>query len=199
VFAEPSGGVYFDRATSSMTVRIEVNGAGATDDAPGAGDNATLILAVLAHRLASLLAPAVSSCGSRMCLAGIHTGELHNRVYGSGRLHLNFAYADSLAASRIERAVEDCFAAAMLELEAEFGNAPFFSRSAANAHGITRSRWLKRGIPALCNRDPEMEAILALAELDAVRPKTWTAHSRAMPFGHRGRVVTPSCSVRATW
>lgn len=161
LFAEPSGSVYFDSATSTMTTRIEVSGEGSTDDAPSQGDNATLILAALCHKMAASLAPFFETGGRRMCVAGVSTGTTHNRVYGSGALYLNFAYPDLETAREMEALVERSFDRAVAEFKDEFAPKQLFSRSAANASRVTRLRWLKKGLPALQNRDTEMERLLA--------------------------------------
>jgi acetylornithine deacetylase/succinyl-diaminopimelate desuccinylase-like protein len=171
LFAEPSGGVYFDSATSTMTARVEVRGEDSTDDAPAQGDNATLILSFVCRSMAASLAGFFEASGRRMCVAGINTGAAHNRVYGSGALYLNFAYADVGTGREIEGLVGRAFRRAVEEFEDEFAASPLFSRSAANASAITRLRWLKRGLPTLQNRDSEMERLLAAAGLERCPPE----------------------------
>jgi len=171
LFAEPSGGVYFDSATSTMTARIEVHGQGSTDDAPASGDNATLILSALCHSMTATLAEYFAAPGRRMCVGGVNTGTAHNRVYGSGALWLNFAYSDTKTATEIELLVTRAFDQAIAEFETEFSAHSLFSRSAGNASRITRLTWLKRGLPTLQNRDPEMERVLANAGLTRCPPE----------------------------
>lgn len=92
VFAEPSGGVYFDSCTASMTARIRVDGNGSTDDEPEAGENATLLLGYVAAELAARLDAPVAAAGAKVCIGGLATGTMHDRVYGEGTLMVNLAY-----------------------------------------------------------------------------------------------------------
>jgi acetylornithine deacetylase len=161
LFAEPSGNVYFDSATSTMTARVEVDGSGSSDDAPAQGDNATVILASICRSMAESLAGFFESGGRRMCVAGLNTGRAHNRVYGSGALYFNFAYPDLKTAREIERLVEQAYTRAVGDFEREFAPRQVFARSAANVARITQLKWIKKGLPTLQNRDPEMERLLA--------------------------------------
>ena len=160
VFAEPSGNVYFDSATSTMTARIEVAGEGSTDDAPATGHNATVILAFICRQMASDLAWFFQG-NRRMCVGGLHTGTAHNRVYGSGVLQLNFAYPDRKTALEIQALVELSFRRALLQFGEQFSSTPLFARSAIDVEAITSLTWTKKGLPALANRDPVMEQLLA--------------------------------------
>ena len=160
VFAEPSGNVYFDSATSTMTARIEVAGEGSTDDAPATGHNATIILAFICRQMASDLAWFFQE-NRRMCVGGLHTGTAHNRVYGSGVLQLNFAYPDRKTALEIQALVDLSFRRALFEFGKQFSSIPLFARSATDTAAITSLTWTKKGLPALANRDAAMEQLLA--------------------------------------
>ncbi len=170
VFAEPSGGVYFDSATSTMTARIEVSGKGSTDDAPANGDNASVILGFICQKMARTLTEFFEESGRRMCVGGLNTGNSHNRVYGSGTLWFNFSYSDLETAQAIESRVREAFDEAIADFERQFSSSSLFSRSAANVRQITRLTWTKRGLPTLQNRDPEMEQLLNRAGLTRCPP-----------------------------
>jgi len=170
VFAEPSGGVYFDSATSTMTARIEVSGKSSTDDAPADGDNASVMLAFICQKMAGTLGEFFEESGRRMCVGGLNTGNSHNRVYGSGTLWFNFAYSDLETAQTIESRVREAFDEAIADFERQFSSSSLFSRSAANASHITRLTWTKRRLPTLQNRDPEMERLLNKAGLTRCPP-----------------------------
>jgi acetylornithine deacetylase len=154
-----------------MTARVEVRGEGSTDDAPALGENATLILSSVCLGMARELAGFFETGGRRMCVAGLHTGDSHNRVYGSGALLFNFAYPDAATAREIQTRVERSFERALAEFEKEFESESLFSRSAASASRITGLRWLKKGLPTLRNRDAEMERLLANVGLERRPPE----------------------------
>ncbi|MBC6468429.1 M20/M25/M40 family metallo-hydrolase [Actinomadura alba] len=158
VFCEPTGLRWLSRCTASMTARIRVAGHDAIDDEPDAGHNATVLLGFLAQRLAAEL-PAKAADG-RVCVAGLHTGDLHNRVYGSGRLLLNISYGTPESGRRMERAVRDALAAGLAEFTQTFASHPDQARTAADAETITTLEWLKRGLPALAGSDPWAEELL---------------------------------------
>jgi len=165
VVAEPTRLGYFDRSTTSMTACIAVAGESATDDAPEQGHNATVLLGVVAFALARDLAPCVEALGAKLCVAGLHTGTAHNRVYGSGVLLVNLAYPSEEVGAQLqpllEQGVEAALAAAARDLAAVRSGA----RTAADAQDICTVRWLKRALPVLANRDEEMEAVLAAASI----------------------------------
>jgi acetylornithine deacetylase/succinyl-diaminopimelate desuccinylase-like protein len=165
VFAEPTGGRVLDACSAAMTPLFSVHGVDATDDHPYDGHNATLALGWLATRLAAELGPLAQRLGAKFCLAGVRTGDLHNRVYGAGELRCNLAYYDAEAASQLERAVERVAVAAGAELAERFAGNPVAARLVADWPGVMRLSWLKRGLPPLANRDPVMEAVLARAGL----------------------------------
>jgi acetylornithine deacetylase len=165
VVAEPTSLRFFDRTTTSMTARVEVAGTGSTDDEPTLGQNATILLGAVVDRLARRLAPRVEQAGGKLCIAGLHTGDMHNRVYGSGRLLLNFAYPSAQAAQAIERAAEEELGGALADFAQTFASVPVAQAAAESADEICRLVWVKRGLPVLANRDAELEAVLAAAGL----------------------------------
>ena len=161
VFCEPTGLRYLPRATAAATARVSVTGHGAVDDHPERGHNATVLLGFLAQHLAAALSrPAADG---RTCVAGLHTGVRHNRVYGSGELLLNLAYGCADTGRRLERALEAALASGLSAFADRFGALPEFARTAADAARVTALEWLKRGLPTLANADPGMEAVLAAA------------------------------------
>lgn len=165
IFAEPSNGYYFDHSTTSMTARIEVNGEGATDDAPQCGENATLLLSFVAVQLTAEISPMVEACGGKFCLGGIEGGNQPNRVYGSGALHVNIQYPDLDAAKRIQQLLEEGFQESLKAITKRFGVVNVAAKTAAAASDICRLRWIKQGLPVLSNRDSQMERVLSAAGL----------------------------------
>ncbi|MDQ0994388.1 M20/M25/M40 family metallo-hydrolase [Streptomyces sp. V3I7] len=154
VFCEPTGLRHMPRATASMTARITVEGEDAIDDRPGAGHNATVLLGFLAQHLAA--------AGGSLCIAGLHTGHAHNRVYGTGQLLVNIPYATPAKGAAAERLVEDAFTAGLKDFTDRFDKVPGFARTAADAVAVTRLRWDKRGLPCLARtEDPWGEDLLA--------------------------------------
>jgi hypothetical protein len=143
-----------------MTACLRVDGEDAIDDNPGAGHNATILLGFLAQHLAAALG-GQDEAGARVCIAGLHTGTLHNRVYGSGRLLLNMAYGSAQAGRRLEAALEAAVRAGLGEFRARFGCHPNLARTARDAAAVTHLEWLKRGLPALDNADPWADRLLA--------------------------------------
>lgn len=148
VFCEPTGLRYLTRATASMTARVSVRGQGAIDDRPAAGHNATVLLGALARHFALALDEVA------VCIAGLHTGELHNRVYGNGQLLLNLSYATSDQGAELERLVERAFHTGIAEFAARFSASNRFAMTAADAAAITTLDWTKRGLPCLCGNVP---------------------------------------------
>ncbi|MFH8497250.1 M20/M25/M40 family metallo-hydrolase [Streptomyces coeruleorubidus] len=151
LFCEPTGMRLLPRSTASMTACVRVDGDDAIDDRPAAGHNATVLLGHLAQRLAARLPERAG--GGQVCVAGLHTGHLHNRVYGTGRLLLNCSYPDSAAgralAGHLEREVAD----GLREFTETYGTHRDLARTAADAAAITRVEWHKRGLPALAPVD----------------------------------------------
>ncbi|MFW6692216.1 M20/M25/M40 family metallo-hydrolase [Streptomyces sp. MAR4 CNX-425] len=158
LFCEPTGLRLLPRATAAMTACVRVDGDDAIDDRPAAGHNATVLLGHLAQRLATRLPERAG--GGQVCVAGLHTGHLHNRVYGSGRLLLNCSYPDSAAgralAGHLEREVTD----GLREFTAAYAGHRDLARTAADAAAITRVEWHKRGLPALAPADDPWAAEL---------------------------------------
>ncbi|HEY0535583.1 MAG TPA: M20/M25/M40 family metallo-hydrolase [Actinoplanes sp.] len=153
LFCEPTGGRLLDHCTAAMTACVTVSGEDAIDDRPGAGHNATVLLGYLAQHLGAVL-PGV-------CVAGLQTGDSHNKVYGHGRLLLNLPYDDPEAgralAAATERAVEDGLA----DFQKAFQDVPVLARTAADATAVTRLAWLKRDLPALTpTADPAARTLL---------------------------------------
>lgn len=151
VFCEPTGLRYLPRATASMTAAVRVNGRDAIDDRPGDGHNATVLLGFLAQRLALGLD---AYAPGAVCVAGLHTGHRHNRVYGSGELQVNLPYGTSEDGARMEHALTGELARAVAEFSGGFGASPAYARTAADATTITELHWGKRGLPALGGRQP---------------------------------------------
>lgn len=166
IFAEPSGGWYFDRSAATMTAAIEVSGDGSTDDSPAAAHNATLLLGHLGCHLATRLDAATRALDGRLCIAGLSTGTRHDRVYGTGRLLVNVAYPSASAGRRLGELLEAAFADALVSFSRDFAAIEVASRAAADARAVCRLRWLKRGLPVLANRSPRWEAVLAAAGLE---------------------------------
>ncbi|MFV2173556.1 M20/M25/M40 family metallo-hydrolase [Actinomadura sp. LOL_016] len=158
VFCEPTGGRFLTRSTASMTARVVVDGADAIDDRPGEGHNASVLLGHLAQWLGFALDPYAAQAA--VCVAGMHTGSRHNRVYGSGSLLLNLAYSSLDAGRRMERELEAALRAGLDDFAARFGDTMLFARTAADAHAITRLEWRKRGLPVLDDRDAWGHALL---------------------------------------
>ncbi|MEO3765897.1 M20/M25/M40 family metallo-hydrolase [Streptomyces sp. B8F3] len=168
VFCEPTRGLLVPRATAAATARIAVAGADSIDDHPEAGHNASVLLGFLAQHLARRLPGAVAE--GRVCIAGLHTGAAHNKVYGTGALLLNLAYRTAAAGRAQEEALERELTAGIDQFAAVFGGLPDFARTARDARRITRLAWLKRGLPALDSRDPWAERVLTGAGLEYAPP-----------------------------
>lgn len=148
VFCEPTGMRYLPRATAAMTACVRVDGDGAIDDRPSGGHNATVLLGFLAQHLAHALA------GENMCVAGLHTGRLHNRVYGEGRLLLNLGYATPADGQRLARAVRAAVDDGLAAFTARFGTVPELARTATDAAKVTTLEWHKQGLPTLTGCAP---------------------------------------------
>ncbi|MDQ0791254.1 M20/M25/M40 family metallo-hydrolase [Streptomyces sp. B3I8] len=147
VFCEPTGHRYLPRSTAAMTACVRVRGQDAVDDRPEAGHNATVLLGFLGHHVATVLPGRVP--GTRVCVAGLHTGERHNKVYGSGRLLLNLAYADRECGRAAEAALRETLREGLAAFRAGALGRPGLARTADDADAITSLQWLKRGLPAL--------------------------------------------------
>ncbi|MFD0526938.1 M20/M25/M40 family metallo-hydrolase [Kitasatospora arboriphila] len=195
VFCEPTGLRYLPRATAAATARLRVRGEDAVDDRPGDGHNATVLLGYLAQHLARELGTAAAP-RERVCIAGIGTGPLHNRVYGRGELLLNVPYQDAGSGRRTEAAVESAVRSGLAAFRREFAGVPEFARTAADCAEVTGLDWLKRGLPTLDGAHPGLESLLRQAGIDR-----WLAHeppSPATPSGRPAcRTPSPSCSAPA--
>ncbi|MER5737377.1 M20/M25/M40 family metallo-hydrolase [Streptomyces sp. NPDC002262] len=164
VFCEPTGLRHLPRATAAATARVTVDGEDAVDDRPGAGHNATVLLGFLAQHLAAALGPApAGGPPPTVCVAGLHTGTLHNKVHGTGGLLLNLAYPTAEAGAAVERALARALDEGLREFTARFSGIPLFARTAADAARITRLEWEKRGLPALGAQPAWGEELMARA------------------------------------
>ena len=165
VFCEPTGRRLLDRCTAAMTACVRVDGEDAIDDEPAAGHNATVLLGALAGHLAGTLPTVLTDAGGdgQVCVAGLHTGTLHNRVYGSGRLLLNLSYGSAATADRLAGAVDREVRAGLAAFAAEHAGTPLLARTAADAAAVTSVEWLKRGLPALAPAGPARAAVERLA------------------------------------
>lgn len=159
VFCEPTGMRFLPRSTASMTARVSVEGDDAVDDRPHTGHNATVLLGFVAQHLAR----ALDGHGASVCVAGLHTGELHNRVYGTGSLLLNLSYADAEQGRAREHALHDALDQGLAAFTEVFAGTTLMARTAADARAVTRLEWTKRGLPALWDRDPWGHALLRRA------------------------------------
>ncbi|WFB09483.1 M20/M25/M40 family metallo-hydrolase [Streptomyces sp. LX-29] len=168
VFCEPTGNRLVPRATAAATARITVAGTDSIDDHPGGGHNATVLLGFLAQHLAERLATRADD--GRVCVAGLHTGHLHNKVYGTGHLLLNLAYGTTAAGTALQRALEDELRGGLTAFAGRFGALPDFALTAAEAAEITTLDWLKRGLPALDDHDPWAERLLERAGIPYAPP-----------------------------
>ncbi|MET9816095.1 M20/M25/M40 family metallo-hydrolase [Streptomyces sp. NPDC006355] len=150
LFCEPTGHRFLPRSTASMTAVVRVEGEDAVDDRPEAGHNATVLLGYVSHHLARALPPRIRD--GRVCVAGLHTGERHNRVYGTGRLLLNVSYGSRAAGEAAETALREALDEALAAFSAGAAGTRDLARTAADAARITSLQWAKRGLPALDGR-----------------------------------------------
>lgn len=158
LFCEPTGLRYLPRATAAATARVQVNGHDAIDDRPEHGHNATVLLGFLAQHLGLALAAQVGE--GRVCIAGLHTGPLHNRVYGTGELLVNLSYASSGEGRRLEAAFAAALRDGLADFTRRFGPVREFALTAAEAASVTWLEWLKQGLPTLADTDPWCEELL---------------------------------------
>jgi acetylornithine deacetylase/succinyl-diaminopimelate desuccinylase-like protein len=187
VFAEPTGMAVLDSCTATMTALVSVRGKHSTDDRPEGGDNATLALGWLAAHLARVYAPVVEATGGRITIAGVHTGQQHNRVYGSGELYLNIAYPTVSVARVLERELETVLAGAGAAFAADLRGIAIADRMACSWNDAVRSVWLKRGIPVLTGQAPALTAQVVsagFAHWDAGPPFTCDAVWAGGPDRH---------------
>lgn len=163
VVVEPTRMKFIDHATAAMTARITVLGTGATDDAPERGENATLILAHLACEITRALSRPARERGAKLCIAGLDTGAMHNRVYGTGQLLVNIAYGSLAGARHLETLLERTVARAQGSFMRRLGHLGPAARAAARWPDIVKLEWAKRGLPVLANRDAAIEQVLTRA------------------------------------
>lgn len=159
VFCEPTRNRFLPRCTAAMTACVRVRGRDAIDDRPEAGHNATVLLGFLAQHLAAALGSPRPD--GRVCVAGLQTGPLHNRVYGEGRLLLNMSYGDTRAGAALREEFERALDDGVEAFAARFGGVRDFALTAAEARSVTSLEWHKCGLPALANADPWAEGLLA--------------------------------------
>src|SRR5699024_1064047 len=119
---------------------------------------ATVLLGHLAQHLAEQLDPRHRQ--GRLCIAGIGTGELHNRVYGTGGLLLNLSYATSAEGGALVTEVDNAVAEGITRFATTFAGTREFDRTARQAADVTRLEWLKRDLPSLHNTDRVAEQML---------------------------------------
>ncbi|WP_371574578.1 M20/M25/M40 family metallo-hydrolase [Streptomyces sp. NBC_01314] len=150
LFCEPTGHRFLPRSTASMTACVSVRGEDAVDDRPEAGHNATVLLGHIGHYLARALPPRIGD--GKVCVAGLHTGERHNRVYGTGRLLLNVSYGSRQTGRAAERVLGQALRKALADFSAGAAGTRDLARTAADATRITSLHWYKRGLPALDGR-----------------------------------------------
>jgi acetylornithine deacetylase/succinyl-diaminopimelate desuccinylase-like protein len=171
VFCEPTGSRYLTRATASMTARVRVDGEDSVDDEPGAGHNASVLLGFLAQYLARALDGRHDD--GRPCVAGLHTGDRHNRVYGCSELLVNLSYGVPATGAVLVDAVTSALRAGLAEFADTFAGTREFARTARDARRITTLEWDKRGLPCLAGADPwthELMAAAGVAEWPADQP-----------------------------
>ncbi|MFE6780233.1 M20/M25/M40 family metallo-hydrolase [Streptomyces sp. NPDC057702] len=158
IFCEPTRSLLVPRSTAAATARISVEGQDSIDDRPGGGHNATVLLGHLAQHLARRLPE--RAAGGRVCVAGLHTGTLHNKVYGTGHLLLNLAYPTTEAGQALGRALTEELESGLADFAERFAPLPDFALTAREAARVTSLSWQKRGLPALASADPWAERLL---------------------------------------
>lgn len=165
LFAEPTDMAVLDACSATMTPRLSVVGDDSTDDHPEQGHNATLALGFLATLIAERLGPAAARHKAKLTIAGLHTGQAHNRVYGEGDLRLNIAYFDEASADALADELTELVDDAHRLFAERFGENPVTRRLVEDWQRVVRFEWLKHGLPPLNNRDQTMERVLADAGL----------------------------------
>ncbi|WP_329078224.1 M20/M25/M40 family metallo-hydrolase [Streptomyces niveus] len=169
VFCEPTGLRVLSRATASMTARLRVDGRDGIDDEPGAGHNATVLLGYLAQHLAAELPP--YAVDGQVCVAGLHTGSMHNKVYGTGQLLINLSYGSKDTGRKLEAALDDVLRTGVERFRERFADSPTFATTARDAARVTHLDWLKRRLPALYADDAWVRELL----LDRAGLAPWPA------------------------
>ncbi len=158
VFCEPTGGRVLTRSTAAMTASIIAKGTDAIDDDPGKGHNATVLLGFLAQQLA-VTVPQHATDG-QVCIAGLRTGPMHNKVYGSGQLLLNLSYGSTESARRLEGVLKQAVRTGVREFRERFRDVRDLTLTAAEAEQVIRVEWLKRGLPALSGDDTWVKELM---------------------------------------
>ncbi|MER7763409.1 M20/M25/M40 family metallo-hydrolase [Streptomyces sp. NPDC097619] len=158
IFCEPTGRRLLTRSTAAMTARVRVAGDDSIDDAPAAGHNASVLLGHLAGHLAEALPQHAAS--GQVCVAGLQTGPLHNKVYGTGQLLLNLSYGSGADGVALEEAMRRELRVGLAGFRHRFAGSGLVGRTAEDAEAITSLDWLKRGLPALNAADPWAERLL---------------------------------------
>jgi acetylornithine deacetylase/succinyl-diaminopimelate desuccinylase-like protein len=156
VFCEPTRLRYLSRSRAVATARVWVDGNGAVDDCPERGHNATVLLGFLAQYLAH----ALDEQTDPVCIAGVHTGHQHNRVYGAGELLINIPYASEEAGNDATLAVEAAVERGVAAFKRAFSGTRTLAVTARDAASITHLEWMKRGLPTLASHDPWCESLL---------------------------------------
>lgn len=198
VFCEPTGLRHLPRATAAATARVTVDGEDAVDDRPGAGHNATVLLGFLAQHLAAALGPAApGGPAPTVCVAGLHTGTLHNKVHGTGSLLLNLAYATAAAGAAAERSLARALDEGLREFTARFSGIP-----SSRGPRPTRPRspdWSGRSAACPLGPQPAWGEELFARAASTGGPTT----SRGSPVTRSGwkarQTPSPRCSDRARW
>jgi Peptidase family M20/M25/M40 len=158
LFCKPTRRRYLPRATAAATARVQVGGSDAIADRAAHGHNATVLLGFLAQHLGLALTPYAAN--GQVCVAGLHTGHLHNRVYGTGELLVNLSYTSPEAGRRLESAFAAALRDGLAEFARRFASTHEFALTAAEAASVTQFEWLGQGLPTLRSTDPWGEALL---------------------------------------
>lgn len=165
LFAEPTGLTTHDTAFATMTLQVAVDAPDSTDDFPYRHANATVVLGVITAELARGLREFAEDERLRCCVAGLHTGLRHNRVYGSGTLLVNIGYCDTALGAAVRDRVDDLLDDAVDRVARDFAGYRLGRAWAGELAGVVRRRWLKQGLPSLRNRSARWEAALAACGL----------------------------------
>lgn len=166
LFAEPTGLRAQDTAFATMTLEVELDAPDSTDDFPYHHANATVVLSMITAELASGLREFSEDERLRCCIAGLHTGLRHNRVYGSGRLLVNIGYCDAALGEAVRERIDHLLDVAVLRVKQDLGPYRLARQWAGELDAVVRRRWLKQGLPSLRNRNAKYEAVLAACGLD---------------------------------
>ncbi|MBA9085522.1 acetylornithine deacetylase [Fontibacillus solani] len=119
-----------------------------------------MLLGFLAQYLVDELSQRIEDDHGKMCLAGLYTGQMHNKVFGSGQCHINFAYSSTESGERIRCWVEEVFSTALHSFTAKYASIGIAALTAQEAKKICKLTWVKQGLPVLQNRHAELEPFL---------------------------------------